>query len=128
MQLWQLDFIEQLRVTMRRHEIEPEALCLELTGSVRVHHEHAQHQHLLRELAALGIGLSIDDFGSGYSSLGYLHDLPVDQVKIDRAFLAEAANDPKRGQLFGGIVTLAYNLGLVVVAEGVETTAELALA
>jgi len=128
MQLWQPDFVDRLRATMRRHEIEPQALCLELTGSVLVHHEHAQHEHLLRELAALGIGLSIDDFGSGYSSLGYLHDLPVDQVKIDRAFLAEAANDQKRGQLFGGIVTLAHNLGLVVVAEGVETTAELALA
>ncbi|MFT4617149.1 MAG: diguanylate cyclase (GGDEF)-like protein [Minisyncoccia bacterium] len=128
MQLWQSDFIEQLQATMRRHEIEPEALCLELTGSVLVHHEHAQHQHLLQELAALGIGLSIDDFGSGYSSLSYLHDLPVDYVKIDRAFLAEAANDEKRGRLFGGIVTLAHKLGLVVVAEGVETTAELALA
>jgi EAL domain-containing protein (putative c-di-GMP-specific phosphodiesterase class I) len=64
----------------------------------------------LQELAALGIGLS------------------VDQVKVDRAFRAKAVNDQKRGQLFGGIVTLAHNLGLVVVSEGVETTAELALA
>jgi diguanylate cyclase (GGDEF)-like protein len=128
MQLWQLDFIEQLRATMRRHEIEPKALCLEFTASFLVNHEHAQHQHLLHELAAFGIGLSIDDFGSGHSSFGYLHDLPVDQVKIDRAFLAEAANDQKRGQLFGGIVALAHNLGLVVVAEGVETSAEFVLA
>jgi diguanylate cyclase (GGDEF)-like protein len=127
MQLCQPDFVGRLRTTMRRHEIDPQDLCLELTESVLVHHEHAQHQNLLEELAALGIGLSIDDFGSGYSSFSYLQDLPVDQVKIDRAFLARAVNNHKRGQLFGGIVTLAHNLGLVVVAEGVETTAELAL-
>ncbi|MFT4658329.1 MAG: EAL domain-containing protein (putative c-di-GMP-specific phosphodiesterase class I) [Candidatus Aldehydirespiratoraceae bacterium] len=88
--------------------------------------EHARHRNLLDELVELGVHLSIDDFGTGYSSLSYLHDLPVDQVKIDRIFLDRVSKDQKRADLVAGIVSLAHNLGLRAVAEGVETSAELA--
>lgn len=128
MQLWQSDFTDTVRASMRRNGVVPSELCLELTESVLIHHEHAQHRNLLNGLADLGVNLSIDDFGTGYSSLSYLHDLPVHQVKIDRMFLARAGKDQKRADLFAGIVSLAHNLGLSVVAEGVETSAELALA
>ncbi len=128
MQLWKSDFVDLLRESMQRHDIEPDRLCLELTESVLIQHEHEQHRWMINELAELGVGLSVDDFGTGYSSLSYLHNLPVDQIKIDRAFLARAATDAKRAQLFAGIVSLAHNLGLNVVAEGVGTDAELALA
>lgn len=128
MQLWQPDFVDQLRSAMTRHDVAPGELCLELTESVVMQREDARHRHLLTEIAALGVCLSIDDFGTGYSSLSYLHDLPVQQVKIDRMFLAEATADPKRAQLFAGIVSLGLNLGLEVVAEGVETSADLAFA
>lgn len=128
MQLWRPDFVERLRATMQRHEIGHGELRLELSENVVIEHENAQHRDVLNELAALGTCLSIDNFGTGSSSLSYLHDVPVDQVKIDRAFLVEAASDEKRGQLFAGIVALAHNLGLAVVAEGVETTAEFVLA
>ena len=127
-QLWQSDFVDAVRARLRRHGVAPQELCLELTESVLIQHEHAQHRHLLNKLEELGVHLSIDDFGTGYSSLSYLHDLPVHQVKIDRMFLARSANNDKRTQLFAGIVSLAHNLGLQVVAEGVETSAELALA
>lgn len=93
-----------------------------------IQHEHVQQRHLLNKLLKLGVHLLIDDFVTGYSSLSYLHDLPVQQVKIDRIFLARAANNDQRPQLFAGIASLAQNLGLQVVAEGVETRAELALA
>ncbi|MFT6290629.1 MAG: diguanylate cyclase (GGDEF)-like protein [Ilumatobacter sp.] len=128
MQLWQSDFTDLVRESMDRHGVSPSGLCLELTESVLIQPEHARHRNLLGGLVELGVNLSIDDFGTGYSSLSYLHDLPVGQVKIDRMFLDRASKDQKRADLFAGIVSLAHNLGLSVVAEGVETSAELALA
>lgn len=127
MQLWQSDFVETLQASMRRHGVPVSGICLELTESALVQHEHAQQLGVLDRLAELGVCLSIDDFGTGYSSLSYLHGLPVRQVKIDRSFLARAIGNDKRAQLFAGIVSLGHNLGLTVVAEGVENDAELAL-
>jgi diguanylate cyclase (GGDEF)-like protein len=128
MQLWQPEFLEMLRASIRRHGVEPGRLCLEITESVVVQRDDAKTRLLLDDIIALGVTLSIDDFGTGYSSLSYLHDLPVQQVKIDRMFLAEASRDPKKAQLFAGIISLGLNLGLEVVIEGVETFADLELA
>lgn len=128
MQLWQPDFVDTLRAAMHRHDVAPGGLCLEITESVVMQRGDVRARDLLAEIGALGVGLSIDDFGTGYSSLSYLHDLPFQQVKIDRMFLADAANDPKNARLFAGIVSLALNLGLEIVAEGVETRADFELA
>jgi EAL domain-containing protein (putative c-di-GMP-specific phosphodiesterase class I) len=82
---------------------------------------------MLVQLKALGVGLDIDDFGTGYSSLSRLQRLPVDTLKIDRAFVSRVDSDQDTYEIVRIIVMLAHNLGLTVVAEGVETPAQLDL-
>jgi diguanylate cyclase (GGDEF)-like protein len=95
-------------------------LSLEITESVLMS-ETATTAATLRALKDLGCRLVIDDFGTGYSSLAYLHRLPVDEVKIDRSFVSSMDTDPEAQVLVRAIVSLANELGLDVVAEGVET-------
>src|SRR5690606_33577548 len=80
-------------------------------------------QQVVAELTELGIGLALDDFGTGYASLGTLRDLPVAELKIDRSFVA-AMGAPSGSSIVGAIVGLAHELGLHVVAEGIETQAQ----
>lgn len=82
---------------------------------------------MLSQLKALGVRLSIDDFGTGYSSLGRLRRIPVDTLKIDRAFISYMDGDPENREIVRVIIMLAHNLGLKVVAEGTETQAQIDL-
>jgi len=86
--------------------------------------DDARTIQLLEELRGLGFKLVIDDFGTGYSSLSYLHRLPIDAVKLDRSFVHEMESSPERAAIVSTVVTLAKQLSLAVVAEGVETTAQ----
>src|SRR5438445_8911858 len=79
----------------------------------------------LASLREMGLKIAIDDFGTGYSSLGYLKNLPIDSVKLDQSFVNGATTDPDDAALVMAIVTLAHNLELRVVAEGVETEEQL---
>jgi EAL domain-containing protein (putative c-di-GMP-specific phosphodiesterase class I) len=81
---------------------------------------------LFKQLKAMGLHLSMDDFGTGYSSLSYLRRFPLDELKIDRSFLAELdlANGEDSGKLIVAIIALGHSLGLRIVAEGVETEAQ----
>jgi diguanylate cyclase (GGDEF)-like protein/PAS domain S-box-containing protein len=97
--------------------IPPGRLILELTESAIIDPEVP---HVLDLLHAMGERLSIDDFGTGYSSLGYLQRLPIDQIKIDRSFVLNLASAPGDAVIVRSTVELAHNLGLTVVAEGVE--------
>ena len=81
--------------------------------------------NILREIRKSGIRTSIDDFGTGYSSLGYLRQMPIDVLKIDKSFIDDVADNPDDASLVMAIITLAHNLRLSVVAEGVETEEQL---
>ncbi len=100
--------------------IPADALTLEVTES-SVIEDPDQGIATLRALRALGVSLSLDDFGTGYSSLAYLRTLPVDEVKIDRSFVATLGEDPTATALVSGIIGLAHAVGMRVVAEGIET-------
>ena len=100
-------------------DIAPDKLCLEITETAMMTNP-AHAKKLLKELDNLGVRLSIDDFGTGYSSLGYLKQLPVDELKIDKSFVLNMAKDENDASIVRATVSLAHDLGLEVVAEGVE--------
>jgi EAL domain-containing protein (putative c-di-GMP-specific phosphodiesterase class I) len=98
---------------------------MELTESTVMHNVEAAIA-TLQGLKSLGVSLSVDDFGTGYSSLAYLKDLPLDKLKIDRSFVREiGAGEANEGVLAQAIISLGHSLELGVVAEGVETDAQL---
>jgi EAL domain-containing protein (putative c-di-GMP-specific phosphodiesterase class I) len=103
--------------------LAPSLLEIELTESLFMH-DVAQAVELLHKLKALGLALSIDDFGTGYSSFSYLRKFPIDVLKIDRSFVSDIA-DGDEAAIVVSIIALAHNLKLRVIAEGVETAAQL---
>jgi len=99
-------------------------LVLEVTESALMT-EPDRAKRVLEDLSALGVRLSIDDFGAGYTSLGQLKNLPVDELKIDKSFVMNMHNDPSDALIVHSIIDLGHNLGLSIIAEGVETAAAL---
>jgi diguanylate cyclase (GGDEF)-like protein len=104
---------------LRRMDVPPDRLTLEITESTAMA-DPARAQDLLLRLRDLGVGLSIDDFGTGHSSLAYLSSLPVTELKIDRSFVTSIATDDSDAMIVRSTIDLGHNLGLRVVAEGVE--------
>jgi diguanylate cyclase (GGDEF)-like protein len=127
LQFRQSSFAETVRQTLKTYGLQANYLCLELTENVFVDTREQLVLDILSELQQIGVQLSLDDFGSGYSSLSYLHRLPFQELKIDRAFISGADSQPQREQLFEAIVRLGRSLGLRVIAEGAETAGEFAL-
>ena len=119
-QVLQPDLVEQISEVLQDTGLDPRLLRLELTESVLVENEAAASRCLNR-LRALGAKLAIDDFGTGYSSLSYLHRMPIDLLKIDASFVQAMANDEKNRRIVESILSLGWNLGVEVIAEGVET-------
>ena len=105
---------------LERHRLTPARLVLEITESAIMDDPQRALQTLER-LHGLGVKLSIDDFGTGYSSLAYLKRLPVDELKIDQSFVKHMETDLDDAKIVRSTIDLAHNLGLSVVAEGVET-------
>jgi diguanylate cyclase (GGDEF)-like protein len=112
--------VGKLDTLMQRFGLEPKHLMLEMTESILMQ-DVESGVLLLQTLRARGYGLSLDDFGTGYSSLSYLKRLPLDELKIDRTFVIDAARGGRDGALAAAIIALGRELGLQVVAEGVET-------
>jgi diguanylate cyclase (GGDEF)-like protein len=125
-ELTQTDLIQQVKNTLEQTELNPNCLRLEITESVVMENAELATNTLL-QLRKLGVQLSIDDFGTGYSSLSYLHRFPVNTLKIDRSFIGRMANGDENSEIVRTICTLANNLGMEVVAEGVETREQLEL-
>ncbi|NVM78268.1 diguanylate cyclase (GGDEF)-like protein [Duganella sp. SG902] len=124
-QLLQKDFAASVEAVLADTNLPPHLLELEITESTLM--ENAQDTlAALHRLRDLGVRLSIDDFGTGYSSLSYLKRFPVDIIKIDRSFVQDLPQDPDDGAIVSAIIALAHSLRLEVVAEGVETDAQLA--
>jgi len=116
---------DQVGELLTRHGVPARALELEVTESA-IMIEPARAQHLLQRLADLGVRISIDDFGVGYTSLAQLKNLPVSELKIDRSFVMTMTEDHSNAVIVHGVVDLGHNLGLSIVAEGVETADALA--
>ena len=123
-QFQQKDFLEKVAQIVSKTGISPSALELEITET-SIMQNADQVVTLLSELKRRGVRIAIDDFGIGYSSLEYLKRLPIDRLKIDRTFVSDATNDPDDAAIVVAIITLAHNLRLKVMAEGVETEEQL---
>ncbi len=119
------DLPRQVQDLLRRHGVPAHLLELEITESALMT-EPERARRLLHELAALGVRISIDDFGVGYTSLGQLRTLPVDVLKIDRSFVMTMVEDRSNALIVRSVVDLGHHLGLCIVAEGVESAQALA--
>jgi diguanylate cyclase (GGDEF)-like protein len=119
-QFTQPDLLEQIEAVLRQTGLDPRSLKLEITESV-VMEDIQTATRTLERLRALGVELSIDDFGTGYSSLSYLQRFPVSTLKIDRSFVSRMTESEGTAEIVRTIMRLAQNLGMDVVAEGVET-------
>jgi diguanylate cyclase len=118
------DFVTLVQNALATSELPPELLHLEITETAAMHDLEGSTR-LFHELAQMGVRIVIDDFGSGYSSLVRLKQLPIHSLKIDQFFIKDIIGDPRDAAIVSAIVTLAHSLGLSVVAEGVETIEQL---
>jgi EAL domain-containing protein (putative c-di-GMP-specific phosphodiesterase class I) len=107
---------------LARHKLTPGSFCLEITESA-IMDDPVRAQNTLERLSAMGLDLSIDDFGTGYSSLAYLKRLPVNELKIDKSFVLNMEKDEGDTKIVRSTIDLGHNMGLRVVAEGIESEA-----
>jgi len=119
-QFAQQGLIDRFKRVLRETGFSPHCLTIEITEGVLIENSDSIIE-ILKALQAIGVQLSIDDFGTGYSSLSYLHQFPFDTLKIDRSFIENADQDFDKLEILQSVIRLAWNLGLDVVAEGVET-------
>ena len=118
------DLVDTIQRALNHHEVPASRLEVELTEEIFIQNIEHNRNQLIR-LHELGVHLAIDDFGVGYSSLAYLRDFPVDLLKIDRSFITNVTERRDDATIARAVINLAHNLGVRVVAEGVETDAQL---
>ncbi len=120
------DLITDVLDVLQQSQLSAHTLKLEITESVAM--ENAEHTiNVLNRLKQIGVQLSIDDFGTGYSSLSHLHRLPFDTLKIDRSFVCRVGDRGENSEVLQTVISLAKNLKMRVIAEGIETSAQLAV-
>ncbi len=125
-QFQQRDFTANVRRIVKETGLEPSTLDIEITETIAMH-DVAHTGRVLAELADLGIQISMDDFGTGHSSLNYLKHFPIRRLKIDQSFVGGMASHDKDHAIVATVISIARNLGLAVTAEGVETEEQAAL-
>ncbi len=123
-QLQDPEFCDDVVHALIQSRLEPSSLALEVTETVLVM-DIVRIGEMMQRIRDLGVHIALDDFGTGYSSLLYLHGLPIDRLKVDRSFVAGLGSSERDATIIATVVDLAHKLGLQVVAEGVETEAEL---
>ncbi len=123
-QLVRTDLVATVAAALEAHRLPPGALTAEITETALMR-DAERGRRALEGLHALGVRLALDDFGAAYSSLARLRELPVDVLKIDRAFLQDVPEDPAAAQIVRAVVQLASGLGMVAVAEGIERAEQL---
>ena len=116
-------FLHDLQETLVNTQLQPELLKIEVTETMLIAGADRSLE-ILMAIRDLGIKVSVDDFGTGYSSLSYLRTLPVDEIKLDRSFIEHLPKNEKDGAIVAAIIVMAHQLGLQVVAEGIETQAQ----
>ncbi|NLG48286.1 EAL domain-containing protein, partial [Gordonia sp. (in: high G+C Gram-positive bacteria)] len=116
-------FVDKVKAALLKYGLRPSMLCIEVTETL-LHVDIDRSIAQLEQLRELGVKISLDDFGTGFSSLSYLQRLPVHEVKIDRSFIAALEHDDGQMKFVQGIVKLAHIMGLSTVAEGVENEAQ----
>jgi diguanylate cyclase len=117
--LLDVELASDVAALLYEHQLPASALILEITETVLMT-DSTRAKTVVDALHALGVGLSVDDYGTGYSSLAYLQDLAIDELKLDRSFIMRLAEDPRTAAIVRSTVDLAHSLGLRIVAEGVE--------
>lgn len=123
MQFQHADMLEQIRTALARHDLAGDALRVEITENVLV----MDPGHTIRVLKALrdmGIEIAVDDFGTGYSSMAYLRSFPIQHIKLDRTFIKELPSSQTDVSIVSSVINLAHDLGMNVIAEGIETPAQ----
>jgi EAL domain-containing protein (putative c-di-GMP-specific phosphodiesterase class I) len=117
--LLDVELASDVAALLHEHQVPASALVLEITETVLMT-DSTRAKSVVDALHALGVGLSVDDYGTGYSSLAYLQDLAIDELKLDRSFIMRLGEDPRTAAIVRSTVELAHSLGLRIVAEGVE--------
>ncbi len=123
-QFRQANLVPVIEQALNDHALEPGLLALEVTESA-VMHDVDDAVATMRQLKALGVGLSLDDFGTGYSSLSHLKRFPIDHLKLDQSFVRDITVDPDNAVICNSIIGLAHSLKMIVIAEGVESEAQM---
>ncbi|MFT5592310.1 MAG: diguanylate cyclase (GGDEF)-like protein [Oceanicoccus sp.] len=115
-----IDFPQKIETLLIKHKLKPDSIMLEITESAFMNNPDVALQ-VLHNLKKIGFSLSIDDYGTGYSSLSQIKNMPIDELKIDKSFVLNLENDKNDQAIVKSTIELAHNIGLSVVAEGVET-------
>lgn len=122
-QLHKEDFVADIAATLKQYKIPPDMLILEITESSSIP-DLELAEDMFHALGRLGVKIALDDFGMGPSSFVYLRNLPIHQIKIDKSFVASCDSNDRDGAIASGLITIAHNLNIKVVAEGVENHAQ----
>ncbi|MGD0635266.1 MAG: EAL domain-containing protein [Beijerinckiaceae bacterium] len=123
-QLKQEDFVKNVQSRLASHGVEPRQLEIEVTENILLDRDSDHIAHSVHSLRRMGVTIALDDFGTGYASLSHLKRFPVDRLKIDRSFVHEIDSRSEDAIIVRAIINLAHNLGMHVVAEGIETNAQ----